>query len=519
MRMSSANVTSGSGEETESVKVRAAELLHAHQQSIWSRTDRMFVRLQVAQWIGGLILALNLSPLSWEGNKVNVHPHVWEAAALGSLMVFAAWIVAKFKSGTTLARHTIAVCQMLSSGLLIHLGGGRIEMHFHVFGSLAFLSFYRDWRVFISASAVVAADHLIRGLFFPVSVFGEFGASNWRWLEHAGWVIFEDFFLIIACARSVAEMQQIALRQAQIEHSYQTVEEKVRERTRELQEVQQEMVKVARSAGMAEIATSVLHNVGNVLNSVNVSLSVATQKVRNSPVDKLDRAVGMMDQHKGDLTDFLVTDARGKQIPGFLRTVTDVMRDEQNALLGEMGDLAKNIEHIKEIVQMQQSNAKAKGVIEEIDLSVLIEDALRVTLSAAANAIEVKRDFTGLPHIRSDKHTLLQILINLTNNAKHALNSAGQDQKVLTVRAQHDTAQGRVRLMIIDNGIGIEPANLTRIFNHGFTTRKDGHGFGLHSSANAAKQLGGSLTVHSDGPGTGACFTLEVPLEKEAAAA
>jgi two-component system, NtrC family, sensor kinase len=303
-----------------------------------------------------------------------------------------------------------------------------------------------------------------------------------------------------------------------LEQSYKTVEQQVLDRTRELQETQKKLVDTARAAGMAEVATSVLHNVGNVLNSVNVSTGIVSDKVRQSSVKNLARAVGLMEERSGDLARFITEDDRGRQIPGYLTVVTDVLMQEQKALIEELGSLAKNIEHIKQIVQVQQSFAKSSGVIEEVDLKTLIEDALRVNVgSLERHDIAIRRFIEDLPPINTDKHSVLQILINLISNAKHAVHGVCDRAKQITVRAAQVVCEGgpQIRIEVEDNGSGIAPENINRIFSHGFTTKRDGHGFGLHSAANSAKQLGGTLLVHSDGPGKGAMFTLALPYSSE----
>ena len=177
---------------TSQLSARAAELLSTHEQSIYRRADAFFSRLMMLQWLGGIATALFITPRTWIGETSEIHPHVWAAIFFGGIISAFPIFLALTRSGEVLTRHTIAVGQMLMSALLIHLTGGRIETHFHVFGSLAFLAFYRDWRVLITATVVVAADHFFRGVYWPQSVFGVFVASNWRWVEHAGWVVFED---------------------------------------------------------------------------------------------------------------------------------------------------------------------------------------------------------------------------------------------------------------------------------------------------------------------------------------
>ncbi|HKX46008.1 MAG TPA: PAS domain S-box protein, partial [Planctomycetota bacterium] len=197
-------------------------------------TDKLFVRLLLVQWLFGIALAFWVSPRTWVGGESSVHVHVWAAVLLGGLVSGFPIAVATRYPGSAFSRHAIAVGQTLTSALLIHLTGGRIETHFHVFGSLAFLAFYRDWKVLVTASAVVAVDHFVRGVFWPQSVFGVLASSHWRWLEHAGWVVFEDVFLIRSCLRSRREMRELAARQASLEATNEVIEETVRVRTSEL---------------------------------------------------------------------------------------------------------------------------------------------------------------------------------------------------------------------------------------------------------------------------------------------
>lgn len=491
---------------------RMEALVAEHQRVIWVRTDRLFAGLMVFQWIVGMVMALSNSPRIWDGAASALHPHVWAAVMLGGAIIAFPIYCAMMHPGRALTRHVIAAGQMLSSALLIHIGDGRIEMHFHIFGSLAFLAFYRDWKVLVTATVVIASDHLLRGIFAPTSVYGVIVVSPWRTMEHAVWVVFEDVFLIAASVQSVREMRGIASRQALLEQSHHSVEEKVRERTRELKDAQEELVRVARSAGMAEIATSVLHNVGNVLNSVNVSVDLARTKVRESPVSQLSAAVALVNENRGNLPAFLTNDQRGRAVPEFLEAIADVFSSDQKALLEEMNALAKNVEHIKQIVNVQQSHARTAKVIDDVDIHLLLEDALKV--SAAYNVgIDIVRRFAPHGTIRTDRHALLQILINLISNARHAVADLPLERRRITIITRFTNDQMTIR--VADSGVGIRQENLTRIFNHGFTTRKDGHGFGLHASAIAANQLGGTLKASSEGQDKGAEFILELPLNKE----
>gem|GEM_PF-1629220 len=213
---------------------RAAEIFAQRQQRVFVQTDHMFSWLLMVEYLAGICCALWISPLTWSGTASRTHVHVWAAIVLGGLIVSLPMALAVLLPGRKCTRYTVAIGQMLMSALLIHLTGGRIETHFHVFGSLAFLAFYRDWRVLIVATGVVAGDHFLRGAFWPQSVFGTATSTNWLWLEHAGWVVFEVFFLILACRFNLKEMRADALQKAQLERSHRSVEEQVAQRTVEL---------------------------------------------------------------------------------------------------------------------------------------------------------------------------------------------------------------------------------------------------------------------------------------------
>jgi PAS domain S-box-containing protein len=287
----------------------------------------------------------------------------------------------------------------------------------------------------------------------------------------------------------------------------------IKEAEETLASVHRQLVETSRQAGMAEVASHVLHNVGNVLNSVNVSANLLAEKVRHSKAVGLRRAVALMHDHAGNLGDFMTLDPRGRQLPVYLEQLADRLGQEQNYLSAEITSLGRNIDHIKNIVAMQQGYAKAVGVTESIAPIDLVEEALRIDApSLAERRIRVRREYPGveLPRITVEKHKALQILVNLLRNAGLACAECQRPDKEITVRV--DLGDGHIRIAVQDNGIGIPEENLARLFNLGFTTRKDGHGFGLHSGALAAKELGGALHVHSQGPGLGATFCLDLPL-------
>ena len=292
------------------------------------------------------------------------------------------------------------------------------------------------------------------------------------------------------------------------------VEQDITERRRaeeELERVHKQLLTASRQAGMAEVATNVLHNVGNVLNSVNVSASMVSERIKRSRCAGLGKVATLFRDHAADLAAF-VTGAQGKHLPAYLTELANDLTAERDAAIAELTALRSNVEHIKEIVAMQQGYARLGGITDTVDVRQLVDDSLRMNEGAfSRHGVTIIRDFEDVPVVRVDKHKVLQILVNVIRNAKYACSEAkgGGDRRV-TVRVR--TANGSVMISVIDTGVGIPRENLDRIFSYGFTTRAEGHGFGLHSSALAARELGGTLTGESPGPGMGATFTLTLPL-------
>jgi NO-binding membrane sensor protein with MHYT domain len=284
--------------------------------------------------------------------------------------------------------------------------------------------------------------------------------------------------------------------------------------TLELEGAQSDLLTSARRAGMAEIANNVLHNVGNVLNSVNVSAGLIDERLRASKDHNLAKAVQLMNEHTADLGTFFTRDERGKALPGYLKKLVATLATEKESITAEFAALTRSIGHIKEIVAAQQSHAGATSVLEPVQIHDLVEDALRMnTASIVRHQITVVKEFAELPVLLLDKHLVLQILVNLIGNAQQALNGIADRSHQITLRMQltEPSPEALLSVRIEDNGEGIDPQHLARLFSHGFTTRKGGHGFGLHSCALAAKEMGGTLTAQSEGFGHGAAFTLKLP--------
>ena len=642
---------------SELMGARAQELYDDHYRAICVRTDRLFLWLMPLEWLASIGVAMWISPEAWAGRTSAAHPHIWAALILGGIITLWPVVCAIKWPGAAVTRHVIGIGQMLMSALLIHLTGGRIETHFSIFGSLAFLAFYRDWRVLLSASAVVAADHFLRGVYFPLSIFGTLTASPYRWLEHVWWVLFEDMFLVISIQQSIEWVRGIARQQASLEGINKNIARTVEERTAELRQenaerkqlgeelvrerrqfeeilnniplvvfenftgsgkgryfvnnyiekmcgytpaewtstpdfwlttvhpedrervaaesqgvldpsgewrwiakdghvvwgqtimtgvrdeagqlmgargitiditarkdaeaemdrMQRQLLDASRHAGMAEVAANVLHNVGNVLNSVNISCSVICDQVKNSGISSVTRAAELMEKHGDGLAAFLTTHPSGKKLPEFLGKLAKWLTEEQASVLAELEVLTRNVDHIKEIIKVEQSYAEAGGLHETLRMTGLVENAIQINAgSLDRHGIKIVREYSEIPPASVQKHKVMQILINLIKNAKDAMAESQCEEKRLVVRAGCE--DGRIRVSVSDNGMGILKENLTRIFAHGFTTKKQGNGFGLHSSALAAHEMGGSLAAQSDGQGRGATFILELPLKEEAAA-
>ncbi|MGK3999584.1 trifunctional serine/threonine-protein kinase/ATP-binding protein/sensor histidine kinase [Sorangium sp. So ce1024] len=323
-------------------------------------------------------------------------------------------------------------------------------------------------------------------------------------LEH----IASQAAISIENARLYAEIRRA---EAALRHANDELEKRVEERTRELKQAQSQVAESARAAGMAEIAANVLHNVGNVLTSVTADAQMMQESLAASRVGRLKQVAAMLRENQGDLAGFLTTDPRGSRLTEYLAGLAGELTAQQEALLGSLGYMQRHIEHIRTIIQVQQLYAKSALFVEECALGEVVENALRIQEAALRrHRVSVTRELDALPALPVDRHKVLQILVNLLANAAEALAGAPEGERRLVVRLRRE---GQVaRIQVVDSGVGIAPEVLPRLFSHGYTTREGGHGFGLHSSALAAKVLGGSLTLKSDGPGKGATATLEIPI-------
>jgi C4-dicarboxylate-specific signal transduction histidine kinase len=265
---------------------------------------------------------------------------------------------------------------------------------------------------------------------------------------------------------------------------------------------------------MAEVANSVLHNVGNVLNSVNVSVSLVTERLRDTPIEDLPKVVGLLIANASDLGAYLTSDPTGRQVPGFLEMLAQHWIAEHSELVDEVKRLQGSVQHIKDIVTRQQSLSGISGLLEEVHLPRLIDDALAIHDDALRKSrVDVRREFEKMPLAICDRAKLMQILVNLIANAEESLAHNAATERHLTLHTKTN-GNGNVEIHVIDDGRGIAPEVRERLFTHGFTTKKTGHGFGLHASALAAQEMGGTLRAHYDDADLGATFIVELPLSR-----
>ena len=519
--------STGASTRDEQIELRTQELFEQDKHEVYVRTDRHFAYLMGAQWVLGVLLAIFVTPQTWIGATPYVHIHVWVAAVFGGLVSAGAIYLAIRHPGAEWTRHSIAIAQSTWTALLIHLTGGRIETHFYAFGSMAFLAFYRDWRVIVTATCVIITDYVARGTLWPMSVYGVPSDTTTRLIEHTAWLTWIDIFLVASCVSHRRQAIDGCRRQATLEWTNADVEHQVQQRAYELKKVNSdleheyeareelytELMAASKKAGRAEVATGVLHNVGNVLNSLNVSVQTLSEYVRKSPADKLVQASNIISQ-QSDVGRFINEDSRGKHFPQMLEQLSERLSKDRENELHEIQSLVSSLEHAREVISTQQIVARdGKDVLETIRIEQLVADARRITGVDTKTHLEVVQENKPITPLLTDKHKVLQILINLLNNAEQAIrNYRGNGVLAITIHQDPDD----VRVLIQDDGMGISKENLTKIFGHGFTTKKEGHGFGLHSCALAAQTLGGSLSVASEGEGFGATFSLTLPIEHKA---
>ncbi len=450
-------------EANASIDRRAEQLFREHQHRIYARTDRLFAALMIGQWLFAIIVALTLSPYSWSGKTRAVHAHVYVAVILGGILSSLPVALALLQPGRSINRFVIAVAQMCWSALLIHLSGGRIETHFHVFGSLAFLAFYRDWRVLIPATVVVAADHLVRQIFWPESVYGILNPEWWRFIEHAFWVVFEDTVLIMACLVWVEEMREIARARAALAESEEAKTASLTRALGDLEKSHQTLLRTEKLAAVGQLAASVGHELRNPLAAVRNANSFLVRRLASTEVGK---------------------DARVQQ---FLE-LTERELGVCSHIISDLLDFAR-----------ERPLAPAP-----CPLRALVSEAIGL-VPVAGHARVVNEVPEDLPVPNLDRDQFRQILVNLIQNAVEAI-PADRGGTVVVGGERKD--QG-LELTVKDDGAGMPREIQEKIFEPLFTTKSKGTGLGLAIVAGVLRRHGATVSLTSE-PDVGTTFTIEL---------
>jgi len=560
------------------LRPRVEQLFHEKQLRVYRQTDRTFAILMCCQWVLGVIVTLYLLPQAWSGTVSSIHPHVWAAVFLGGAIAGIPILLAWQVPGYAVTRYTIAVAQMLQASLLIHLTSGRLETHFQIFGSLAFLAFYRDWRPLVPATLVVVLDHWLRGEFWPESIYGTPVVSHWRWLEHSGWVIYEDIVLVVSCIGARQGLWNSARRTAALESSEGDLAGSYRinaeGRVLACNEAFATILGFPSRYDVIGCNTTDMHAdpgeraryfdllLANQALTQHESVAIRRDGAR---INLLENAVGQFDEAgrlveiRGFILDITerkrqeaelarardVAIESAKMKADFLANMSHEIRTPMNGVVGmsallletplmpEQREFAQTIQNsaeslltiINDILDFSKIDA-GKLAIEQadFDLGAAIEGSADVLAERAAAkdlelAVQIAHDLPTA--LRGDATRVRQVLTNLISNA---VKFTEHGEVVVRASREAETRSAvLVRIEVTDTGIGIAPAVQPKLFDafvqaDGSTTRKyGGTGLGLAICRRLVELMGGEIGLTST-PGVGSTFWFTARFEKQPAA-